>query len=131
MPTPGEYKTLQSRILQYAQEIGWTYMPREEAERRRGFDPSGATPEKQARKWSISFGDFLAPTIMAQIRVHDLDLDDILQQSAAKIGEGLPPRGEHAYETGVVENRLESEDGTGSPPFSKGSNSAIKGIRSQ
>ena len=40
MPKPGEHKTVQARILEYAQEIGWTYVPRAEAERRRGFDPS-------------------------------------------------------------------------------------------
>ena len=32
MPKPGEHKTVQARILQYAQEIGWTYVPRAEAE---------------------------------------------------------------------------------------------------
>jgi hypothetical protein len=36
MPTPGEYKTVQSRILAYAEAIGWTIVSREEAERRRG-----------------------------------------------------------------------------------------------
>jgi len=36
---PSEHKTVQARILQYAQEIGWTYMSRAEAERRRGFSP--------------------------------------------------------------------------------------------
>ncbi len=45
MATPSEHKTVQTRILAYAQEIGWTYVPRAEAERRRGFDPDGATPE--------------------------------------------------------------------------------------
>ena len=35
MPTPGEHKTVQSRILAYAQEIGWRYVPRAEAEARR------------------------------------------------------------------------------------------------
>ena len=49
MPTPTEHKTVQARILHYAQEIGWTYVPRAEAERRRGFDPDGATPEERAR----------------------------------------------------------------------------------
>lgn len=29
MPSPGEHKTVQARILTYAQEIGWTYVPRE------------------------------------------------------------------------------------------------------
>ena len=28
MPRPGEHKTVQARILQYAQDIGWTYVPR-------------------------------------------------------------------------------------------------------
>jgi len=37
---PSESKTVQARILAYAQEIGWTYVPRGEAERRRGFDHS-------------------------------------------------------------------------------------------
>ena len=31
MPAPGEHKTVQSRILAYAQEIGWTFVPRDEA----------------------------------------------------------------------------------------------------
>src|SRR5712692_5703 len=59
MPAPGEHKTVQARILKYAQEIGWTYVPRAEAERRRGFDPAGATPEERARKASLFFGDLL------------------------------------------------------------------------
>jgi hypothetical protein len=32
---PGEHKTLQARILEYAEGIGWTFVPHEEAERRR------------------------------------------------------------------------------------------------
>jgi len=39
MPTPSEHKTVQTRILAYAQECGWTLVSRDEAERRRGFDP--------------------------------------------------------------------------------------------
>jgi hypothetical protein len=39
MPAPAEHKTVQARILAYAQEIGWTYVSREEAERRRGLEP--------------------------------------------------------------------------------------------
>jgi type I restriction enzyme R subunit len=46
MTTPTEHKTVQSCILAYAQEIGWTYAPLDEAERRRGFDPAGVTPEE-------------------------------------------------------------------------------------
>src|SRR5258708_1309058 len=59
MPQPGEHKTVQARILQYAQDIGWTYVSRAEAEKRRGFDPDGATPEDRARLASPFFGDLL------------------------------------------------------------------------
>ena len=56
MPTPGEHQTVQARILAYAQEIGWTFVPRAEAEARRGFDPDGATPEDRGRTASLYFG---------------------------------------------------------------------------
>jgi type I restriction enzyme, R subunit len=65
MSTPGEHKTVQSRILAYAQEIGWRYVPRAEAERRRGFDPDGATPEDRARTASLYFGDLLHERVLA------------------------------------------------------------------
>jgi type I restriction enzyme R subunit len=38
MSTPGEHKTVQARILAYAQEIGWTFVSREDAEQRRGLN---------------------------------------------------------------------------------------------
>src|SRR5690348_15170553 len=59
MAKPGEHKTVQARILAYAQEIGWTYVSREEAEIRRGFDPDGATAPDRARSASPYFGDVL------------------------------------------------------------------------
>ena len=34
MPTPGEHKTVQARILAYAEAIGWTLVSHEEAEAR-------------------------------------------------------------------------------------------------
>jgi type I restriction enzyme R subunit len=39
MSGPTEHKTVQARILAYAQKIGWTYVSREEAERRRVYQP--------------------------------------------------------------------------------------------
>ena len=71
MPIPGEHKTVQARILAYAQEIGWTYVPRAEAEARRGFDQDGAAPQDRARKASLFFGDLLHQLMMAQIRISD------------------------------------------------------------
>lgn len=44
MSAPGEHKTVQARILRYAQEIGWTFVPRAEAEARCGFKAEGVTP---------------------------------------------------------------------------------------
>jgi type I restriction enzyme R subunit len=56
---PGEHKTVQDRILAYAQEIGWTYVPRAEAEERRGFDNSKITPSEQAADGTPYFKDLL------------------------------------------------------------------------
>src|SRR5438270_5562589 len=59
MPNPTEHKTVQARILAYAREIGWTYVPRAEAEARRGFDRSKATAAEQAAGASPYFDDLL------------------------------------------------------------------------
>ena len=59
MPSPTEHKTVQARILQYAQEIGWIFVPRDEAEQRRGFDADAASAEERARTASLFFDDRL------------------------------------------------------------------------
>ncbi|MCB1881753.1 MAG: type I restriction endonuclease subunit R, partial [Gammaproteobacteria bacterium] len=58
MPTPSEHKTVQARILSYAEAIGWTFVSREEAEQRRGFDPD-VPPKDRARGRSLFFDDLL------------------------------------------------------------------------
>ena len=58
MPTPGEHKTVQARILAYAQEIGWTVVSRDDGERRRGFDPE-VPPADLAKNRSLFFDDLL------------------------------------------------------------------------
>lgn len=58
MPTPSEHKTVQSRILKYAQEIGWSFVPKEEAERRRGFRALGMDKERSFGA-SLFFEDIL------------------------------------------------------------------------
>jgi len=65
MPKPGEHKTVQSRILKYAQEIGWTFVPRAEAEQRRGFSPEVVSPAERAVKASLYFDDLLFEKIKA------------------------------------------------------------------
>ncbi len=64
MPKPGEHKTVQARILKYANEIGWTVVPREEAELRRGFDPE-AGPKDRAKGASLFFDDLLDTKVRA------------------------------------------------------------------
>ena len=59
MSKPGEHKTVQSRILQYAQEIGWTSLSRAEAECRRRFNPEGDSPVERAAKASLYFDGLL------------------------------------------------------------------------
>jgi type I restriction enzyme R subunit len=58
MPKPGEHKTVQSRILGYAEANGWTFVSREEAEHRRGFDPD-VPPADRAKNRSLFFDDLL------------------------------------------------------------------------
>ncbi len=64
MPKPGEHKTVQARILRYAEAIGWTFVPREEAEQRRGFDPE-ASPKDRAKGASLFFDDLLDAKVRA------------------------------------------------------------------
>lgn len=58
MPAPGEHKTVQARILEYAEAIGWAFVSREEAEQRRGFDPD-VPPAERAKTRSLFFDDLL------------------------------------------------------------------------
>ena len=62
MSQPGEQKTVQSRILAYAEAVGWTIVPREEAEHRRGFDP-GTPSVDRARNRSLFFDELLAAKV--------------------------------------------------------------------
>ena len=55
---PGEHQTVQARILEYAEAMGWTFVSREEAERRRGFDPD-VTPADRTKNRSPFFDDLL------------------------------------------------------------------------
>ena len=55
---PGEHKTVQARILQYAEDIGWAVVSREKAEQRCGFDPD-VPPAERAKNRSLFFDDLL------------------------------------------------------------------------
>lgn len=59
MPKPTEHKTVQSRILKYAQEIGWEYVSRADAEKRRGFADDSNDIQDRCRTASLFFEDTL------------------------------------------------------------------------
>ena len=52
MPTPGEHKTVQARLLEYPEDIDWTIVPREETEQHRSFD-SEAVPGNRMKGASL------------------------------------------------------------------------------
>ena len=52
MAKPTEHKSVQARILKYASEIGWTIVSQGEAESRRNFDTSAASPREKAKNAS-------------------------------------------------------------------------------
>jgi type I restriction enzyme R subunit len=99
MPTPGEHKTVQARILAYAEAIGWTVVSREEAERRRGLrenglsSPSGdsnLTGKNARAPLSLFFDDLLDakvrefnPCYAEEKRERDLILIDSKQKKEA------------------------------------------------
>ncbi len=58
MSTPGEHKTVQARILNYAAAVGWSVVSRDEAERPRGFDINARAADR-ARNCSLFFDDLL------------------------------------------------------------------------
>jgi type I restriction enzyme R subunit len=55
MPTPSEHKTVQARILAYAESIGWTIVSREEAEQRRAGFPTRHPQAKGGQECPPSF----------------------------------------------------------------------------
>ncbi len=59
MATPSEHKSVQARIIKYANDIGWTIVKQAEAESRRSFDTSAASPREEAKNASRFFTDTL------------------------------------------------------------------------
>ena len=77
MPRPSEHKTVQARILEYAAEIGWKFVSREEAERRRNFDSS--IPAKDRVKGKDLYFDELLDSKVRQFNPRYFDSTGTLQ----------------------------------------------------
>lgn len=59
MPQPTEHKTVQARILQYAQDIGWSFVSQSQAEEMRNFAAGGHDIKERCRTASLYFEDTL------------------------------------------------------------------------
>lgn len=86
MPKPTEHKSVQARILKYAEEIGWRYISQSEAEQRRGFDPSGASPREKAKNASRFFTD----TLFEKIKEFNPKFKDTKEELLRKLNLPLP-----------------------------------------
>ena len=68
MSSPTEHKTVQARILAYAQEIGWTFVSREQAEERRGGIPAPLRKKDGDRNVPAPLSLFFDDLIEAKVR---------------------------------------------------------------
>jgi type I restriction enzyme R subunit len=85
-PKPTEHKSVQARILKYAQEIGWKYVPQNEAEQRRGFDPSGISPREKSKNASRFFTD----TLFDKVKEFNPKFKDSKEELLRKLNLPLP-----------------------------------------
>ncbi len=86
MPKPTEHKSVQSRILKYAQEIGWVYVSRSEAEKRRGFD----FKEKSARDRAKNSSRFFTDILFEKVRQFNPKFTDSKPDLLRKLNMPLP-----------------------------------------
>ena len=82
MPTPSVHKTVQARILAYAEAVGWTLVSREEAEQCRGFDLD-VPPSDRDRNSSLFFDDVL--DAMAR------EFNPRYAEAEGRVGWAIPP----------------------------------------
>jgi type I restriction enzyme R subunit len=76
MSKPTEHKTVQARSVAYAQEIGWTIVSREEAERRRGI---AVMTKEECRMTNASlFADDLLDAKVREFNRRNVEADGAL-----------------------------------------------------
>ena len=86
MSKPTEHKSVQARILKYAEEIGWKVVSQSEAEQRRGFDPSGASPREKAKNASR----FFTNTLFEKVKEFNPKFKDTKEELLRKLNLPLP-----------------------------------------
>jgi type I restriction enzyme R subunit len=86
MSGPTEHKSVQARILKYVSEIGWSVVPRCEAETRRGFDETGISPREKAKNASWFFTD----TLYAKVKEFNPKFKNSKEELLRKLNLPLP-----------------------------------------
>ena len=86
MSKPTEHKSVQARILKYAEEIGWTFVSRSEAEERRGFNATGVSPREKAKNASRFFVD----TVYEKVKEFNPKFKDSKEELLRKLNLPLP-----------------------------------------
>ncbi len=86
MPQPSEHKSVQTRIIEYAGEIGWTFVSRSEAEERRKFDATGVSPREKAKNASRFFND----TLYEKVKEFNPKFQDSKEELLRKLNLPLP-----------------------------------------
>jgi type I restriction enzyme R subunit len=83
MSKPSEHKSVQARILEYAEKIGWKFVVREQAEKCRGFDPQGVSPRDRAKTASLYFLDTLHQKVQDFNPKFSENIDDLIRRFSA------------------------------------------------
>lgn len=86
MPQPTEHKSVQARILKYAEEIGWSFVSKSEAEERREFDSTGVSPREKAKNASWFFVD----TLYEKVKELNPKFQDSKEELLRKLNLPLP-----------------------------------------
>lgn len=86
MPKPTEHKSVQARILQYAKDIGWNIISQANAEKRRGFNETAASPRERAKNASRFFDDLL----FEKVKKFNPKFDDTKEDLLRKLNLPLP-----------------------------------------
>lgn len=86
MPKPSEHKSVQARILKYAEEIGWIFVTRSKAEERRKFNATGISPREKAKNASRFFVD----TLFEKVKEFNPKFKDSKEELLRKLNLPLP-----------------------------------------
>ncbi len=92
MLKPTEHKRVQARILKYAEEIGWVFVSRAEAEERRGLSSAkpGTSVPLSARERAKNASLFFTDTLYEKVKEFNPKFKDSKEELLRKLNFPLP-----------------------------------------